>query len=159
MEQSFARRVMSRLLSPRILRFLAVGFSGVFVNLGMLNALVYLLGVDPVVSKLAAIEVSIIWNFILNDAWTFKDKNAQAQARYPERLVRYNVASLVGLAIQFGTSTLIEWMATRLQLPGDPGIWMNLSQLVGIGVGTVWNFFSNFFWTWAQQKPTDAGHA
>jgi dolichol-phosphate mannosyltransferase len=155
-EPSFALRTLKRLLSPRVLRFLAVGFSGVFVNLGVLYVLIELLGMRQAISSPIAIEMSIIWNFILNDAWTFRDRNETARAGYGERLVRYNMASLVGLGIQFGTSMVVTKMAMRVFDLSKPGIWTYLSQLVGIALGTVWNFVSNFFWTWAQEKPQES---
>jgi dolichol-phosphate mannosyltransferase len=152
-EQSFVVRTLKRLLSPRVLRFLAVGFSGVFVNLGILYVLFEVFKIDQVVSSPIAIEVSIVWNFFLNDAWTFKDRNETARAGFGQRLLRYNIASLVGLGIQFATSILVTKMAMNLLGLAEPGIWTYLSQLAGIALGTVWNFVSNFFWTWAQEKP------
>jgi dolichol-phosphate mannosyltransferase len=147
---------IARLLSPRILRFLAVGFTGVFVNLGALYVLYGVFAVSQVVSSPIAIEVSIIWNFLLNNAWTFRDKNDGASAGFGERLIRYNAASLIGLAIQFGTSLSITNLAMRALSLTDPGIWTYLSQLAGIAIGTGWNFISNCFWTWAPSKAHEA---
>jgi dolichol-phosphate mannosyltransferase len=149
-------RLFARLLSPRVLRFAAVGFSGVFVNLGAFHLLFGVLDVRQVISTPIAIEVSILWNFVLNDAWTFRDKNENAAARYGQRMVRYNVASLVGLGIQFATSMFVTKTAVRLTLP-HPDVWPYVGQLVGIGFGMVSNFLGNFFWTWAQEKPQPEG--
>src|SRR5687767_6728594 len=103
MERPVFRFALQRLLSPRILRFAAVGFSGVFVNLGMLFIFADVLHVEDVISSALAIEISIIWNFLLNNAWTFRDKNELARVGFHSRMIRYNLVSLVGLGIQLLT--------------------------------------------------------
>jgi putative flippase GtrA len=153
MEQPLHRRLLERLLSPRVWRFAAVGFSGVFVNLGVLYLFADVLSVGDVLSSAIAIEVSIIWNFILNNAWTFRDKNELARGGFISRLLRYNLVSLVGLGIQLVTFILLTSASVRFLVLDEPGIWKYPSQLAGIGIAMAWNFLSNFFWTWAQDDP------
>ncbi len=151
-------RALGRLLSPRLLRFGVVGFSGVFVNLGALWMLADRLGVPDVAASALAIEISIVWNFFLNDAWTFSDRNAQARAGYLVRMFRYNVVSLVGLLIQLGTFVAATSLVERLLALDSPGLWKYPAQLAGIAVAMGWNFVSNFYWTWAQRPdPLDGG--
>ena len=49
------------------------------------------------------------------------------------------------------TKTIIQ---SQLEIE-DIGIWKYAATCLGIGVATVWNFLSNFYWTWAQSSETD----
>lgn len=155
MEQPLDRSLLQRLLSPRVIRFAAVGISGVFVNLGVLYLFADVLRFRDVVSSAIAIEASIIWNFILNNAWTFRDKNHLAKVGALARVFRYNLVSLVGLGIQLVTFILLTSAIVHLLALAEPGPWKYPSQLVGIGIAMAWNFFSNFSWTWAQDDPRE----
>ena len=151
-----AASLFERLWRPRLARFAVVGLSGVFVNLGALAILAELLHVEDTVSSATAIEISILWNFLLNNAWTFRDKNANARAGFLRRLVYYNGVSLVGLAIQLTAFVGLNRLVVHgLSLP-EPGFFKYLSQLVGIGLAMTWNFLSNFHLTWASgpRPPT-----
>ena len=59
----------------RLARFLAVGASGVVVNEGIL-ILLKKLGFPLALSSLFAIELSILGNFALNNAWTWHDRRS-----------------------------------------------------------------------------------
>jgi putative flippase GtrA len=138
-------------LSPRVLKFAAVGLSGVPVNLGVLYLLADVAGIATNTSSVVAIELSILWNFVLNNAVTFSDRNQHAQAGFFSRMARYNLVGLVGLAIQFGTFFCLNKLVARVMHVTELGLWKYGSQLVGIGVAMAWNFVSNFFWTWNQR--------
>lgn len=167
------RRVLKRLMSPRLLKFGVVGASGVVVNLGSLWILadvlhlddwvaatfglnVVIFGVDAVLSSATAIEISIIWNFLLNNSWTFRDRNERARVGFIPRLLRYNLVSLVGLAIQLAAFVILTAAAMRALELTDAGFWKYPSQLVGIGVAMAWNLLANFYFTWAQHDESAA---
>ncbi len=147
--------VVRTVLSPRFLTFALVGGSGVFVNLGGLFLFADVLGVGEVYSSALAIEISIIWNFLLNNALTFKDRNAFARAGFAARMLTYNLVGLGGLAIQLGVFVLLTRVAMQTWSLSEPGLWKYPAQLAGIGLGMAWNFYTNFFWTW-RQKPVGA---
>lgn len=159
-------------LSRRFLKFCSVGASGVVVNLGAMWVLLELLGVHTNISSAAAIELSIFSNFALNEIWTFGDHEASTSLR--RRAARFHVVSLVGAALQWTVfvAANVGWLALVAEpgamgeyLAGDSGFWARyvvrpildppdvghltyVSQLVGIGVATGWNFIANFHWTW-----------
>lgn len=132
--------------------FAVVGLSGVFVNLGTLFLLADVAHVQEVMSSAAAIEISILWNFLLNNAFTFRDRNEDAHHGFFHRMVRYNLVGLFGLGIQLVTFVVLTRTFMTLFVLTAPGIWKYPSQLAGIGLGMAWNFYSNFHWTW-RQKP------
>ena len=63
-----------RLLSRKtFIKFALTGLTGVVVNLGCFQLLLSG-GADAYLSSAVAIEISIIWNFFLNNYWTFRDR-------------------------------------------------------------------------------------
>ncbi len=150
------KKLIKKVARPRILRFAVVGLSGVPVNLGMLWLFSDILGWSLWVASPLAIEISIIWNFFLNDTWTFSDRKAEASVGFVKRLYRYNGVSFVGLGIQFAAALAVNQMVMRNLGLTEPGIWKYPAQMVGIGVAMGWNFLSNFYFTWAQKKPEAA---
>jgi putative flippase GtrA len=60
--------------SRTIFKLAAVGLSGAFVNLGIF-LLITRLGVNKFIASPIAIETSIISNFLLNNYWTFRERN------------------------------------------------------------------------------------
>ncbi len=143
-------------LGPRMLRFAAVGASGVLVNLGALWLFASVLALRDALASAAAIEVSIVWNFCLNNAFTYRDRNAQARAGFRERLVRYNLVSLVGLAIQLGTFLLARGALLHALRRDALGDLRYLAQLLGIVLATGWSFAGNLHFTWRQTARSGA---
>ena len=149
------KALIKKAAHPRLLRFGMVGLSGVPVNLGMLWLFSDNLGWPLALASPLAIEISIIWNFLLNDTWTFSDRKADASAHFFKRMYRYNVVSLVGLAIQVGAAFAMNQVFMKTFELTEPGIWKYPAQMVGIAVAMSWNFLSNFYFTWAQKKPAE----
>jgi putative flippase GtrA len=136
----------------RVVKFAAVGFSGVLINLGLLYLLAELCRLPEVAASALAIELSILWNFALNNAVTFRDRNPSAQAPFASRLLRYNLVGLVGLGIQLWTFVLANKLIARSLHLSQPGIWKYASQMIGIACAMAFSFSSNFFWTWGQKS-------
>lgn len=174
------RRAVDRLIKPffttRFLQFATVGASGVVVNLSCLW-LLKSLGVHINVASALAIEVSLLSNFFINHAWTFRDRRDDAGHIVLQGL-RFHLVCLLGATVQFAIFVVMNtvWLYTVLE-PGqaaayhldarsgigrwswhllvDPpnvGNWVYLSQLLGIAGGTAWNYLLNFYWTWAEGK-------
>ncbi len=148
-----AAAVAGRAARSRLLRFALVGASGVVVNLAALWALAGVLGVRDLVASPIAVEASILWNFVLNDAFTFHDRNAGAQVGWVRRLLRYNAVSLVGLALQLGTFVLVRALVLHVLHREALGVLRYAVQCVGIALATAWNFAGNLHFTW-RQAPT-----
>lgn len=143
-------------MRSRLLRFAAVGASGVAVNLGALWLFAAVLAWRDVLASATAIEVSILWNFALNNAFTYRDRNAWARAGSWERLARYNLVSLLGLAIQLGAFLLVRAAVLHGMHRDSLGDLRYLAQLVGIALATAWNFAGNFHFTWRQEERSGA---
>jgi dolichol-phosphate mannosyltransferase len=123
----------------RFFKFLAVGLSGVVINQGVLWLLTAFGGLEYYVSALFGIEASIISNFIMNDFFTFADRRTGKGKSFLGRLLKFNIICLSGAAIQYGLLLLFTSVF---------GLHYLLSNLIGIAVAFLWNYFINSLWTW-----------
>lgn len=153
---------LRQLLTTRFLKFCTVGASGVVVNLGCLALLADLLGLNQNLSAALAIVISINTNFAINELWTFRDRRPGA-GRLSRRWIKFHLVSAVGAALQWLTFVTMNFvLASALQAEwtmtggAEVGRWIYVSQLTGIAVATLWNFFANFFWTWRQREREGA---
>jgi putative flippase GtrA len=154
------------LFTARFVKFCAVGASGVLVNLGSLALLADLLRLHVNVAAALAILVSINTNFAVNELWTFRDRRTE-NGGLGRRWLRFHLVSVAGGAIQWLVFVGAN-LAFALVLGGEAGEPIGLreavvdpaqvgplkyvSQLLGIGVATLWNFFANFHWTWKRDS-------
>jgi putative flippase GtrA len=146
----------------RFLKFAAVGGSGIVVNLGFYALLTRVLGLnDQTHERLAAyalsVEISIVTNFLMNDAWTFRDRRADAPS-FPARALRFHLVCGLGFGINWGTFALLNlalpgFTAHPVPLVADlPGLGFVTGDFVfaslGIVLATAWNYLGNLRWTW-----------
>ena len=149
----------------RILKYVIVGLSGLFINLLILYSLIDLrfleltLGIfnihlpnqikaftiivpkDILVKVLAAsvsIELSIIWNFMLNNFWTFKDRTKKGWNAV-KALFKFNLVSVGGILINLAIYTLL---LTTI------GMHYLIAETIAVFVAFAWNFIINDTWTW-----------
>jgi len=123
----------------KIVRFGLVGFSGIFVNMGLLYALTEIAGIYYLVSAAIAIELSIVNNFIWNDVWTFKSAGDLRFERKVQRFASFQAVSVGGLAINMVVLYLLAEIA---------GVYYLVANLVGIFVAFAWNYMVNRHFTW-----------
>lgn len=118
------------------IRFAVVGASGTVVNLAVFSLLLKG-GVNKFVASPLAIETSIVWNFLLNNYWTFKHRRTRDHATI--KGLKFNVVSLVSLVVSFSTFVALTVVLPRLS--------PQLAQLVGIVPAVLVNYFLNSYWT------------
>ncbi|MCP4604768.1 MAG: GtrA family protein [Proteobacteria bacterium] len=168
------------LFSLQFLKFCTVGASGVVVNLGILALLSDGFGIQINIASAVAIEISINSNFFINELWTFRDHNDDSGIKgFSKRWLQFHAVSIVGGIVQWTIFIAVN-MCWLLMLEGGTAVgeysamgadWLDhyilgpiahppdvdnlkyLSQLFGIGIATLWNYFANFYWTWKQKTP------
>jgi len=118
------------------IRFALVGASGTVVNLGVFSAALHA-DLNKYVASPLAIEVSIFWNFMLNNYWTFKERRTRDRTRI--KGLKFNLVSLASLGVSFTTFIVMNMFFPRLSLQVD--------QLVGIAPAMLVNYFLNSYWT------------
>ena len=121
------------------IKFIAVGLSGVVVNIGVYWLLTRFGGMAAYENWAVAIgiEVSIITNFLLNDFFTFAGRRKGKS--FLGRLLKFNIICLIGAGIQEGIFSLFYYSF---------GVYDLLSNFIGIVVAFLWNYFINRNWTW-----------
>ena len=128
----------------RLLQFAAVGASGVVVNMAFVaGGMAAFAGLAPelreALSSALGIAVSVLSNFLLNDLWTWGDRDKTGGRRgWLVRLARYYAVSAAAGLLQFG-------VAMGLAMGLEVNIYA--AQLAGIGLGTVINYVVNNVWT------------
>jgi putative flippase GtrA len=158
--------------TPRFIKFGLVGASGVVVNMAVLW-MGLRLGLRSTAASAWAIEISILTNFVINEAWTFSELRPGTLGG---RVLRFQLVSLVGAVMQFGVFLMgniaaLAWLEggsaveayfagaepawdrylrRPVVAPPEVGAWVYASQLVGIVVATAWNFLANLKWTWGR---------
>lgn len=137
-----------KLLEWRFFRFAVVGGSGVVVNMLMLwLGVTYFFaawGESTLgVAGAFAIGVSIITNFLLNDVWTWGDRDKHGLSHFMQRMGKYVfVASIAGV---------VQWVVL-IALSKQLGIAYLLANLVAIAAGIVINYVANNAWTFKNKE-------
>ncbi len=109
------------------------------MNLLLLAALVEWAGWHYLLAAAVSIEASTLWNYVLNRAWTWRDRDRSWWS-----LLSYHGVVAVGLAAQWATIAVGT---------GVLGFHYLLTAAVGIGLGTTWNFLANHRITFQAYTP------
>lgn len=132
----FARWPMARFL-----RFGVVGFSGVFVDMGVFYLLRTVLGLALTRSAIVSAQVAILNNFLWNDLWTFGDisKRQPGKRQRLKRLLKFNVICFMGLIMNV---LLVNLLFNVFKVNEY------LAKLIAIATVTLWNFWINMKLSW-----------
>ncbi len=132
-------RIFTLAYWKRFIKFNLVGLSGVFVNEGLL-VLIATAGLYYIYASAAAIEISIVSNFVLNEFWTFRDRR---HGRIVARALKFNglmvVGGIVNLAILYGGTAYL-------------GVNYTLSNLVGIGAAFLLRYWLSIRYVWMKKE-------
>ncbi len=137
------------LLEPlRMIKFALVGLSGILINLAAItlslslfhSSFQYVYGV--LIASIIGFELSLTWNFILHELWTFRDlKLDHSIDEILKRWLKYHLGSLGSLITQTGTITLLS---------GYMGTPLYQSVLVGVFLGFIVNYLVGRLYTWTE---------
>jgi dolichol-phosphate mannosyltransferase len=123
----------------RVSRFALVGLIGLVVNQMALFAFYGVGRQGPIMAALAAVEVSVLSNFVMNDRWTFADRGGARPIL--SRLVRYHGACLFGIVASVSVFSLLVL---------GFGTHYLIANFLGILVGFIANFHGSSVWTWVR---------
>ena len=136
-------RDLLRSLDRRPVRFLLVGLTGVGVNTVVLWIATRGVGLAVFWGGLMAALISTGTNFLLNDAFTWRDRRVGGLRPSLGRLVRYYITTFGGNVIYLGMLTL---------LTHGLDLFLLLANLIAIGVGGTFNYLLHNVWTWRGGK-------
>jgi dolichol-phosphate mannosyltransferase len=125
----------------RLLRFGVVGFSGVFVDLGVFYVLRTILGLALTPSAIFSAEIAIINNFLWNDLWTFGDV-ARQQSGSRKRFRRFLKFNLVCLAGSILNVSIVNVLFNIFYINEY------LAKIIAISMITFSNFWLNSKLSW-----------
>ncbi|MDQ3923423.1 MAG: glycosyltransferase [Actinomycetota bacterium] len=118
----------------RFWKFALVGASGVLVNLLTLIALVEYFGANPTVAWMAAVAVSILSNFLLNNAFTWRDIRHSSRIHFLLRGALAYPVAIVALGANFAVYyPLITYVSSDFP-------YYAIAAFLGIVAGTSSNF-------------------
>ncbi|MEX6507537.1 glycosyltransferase [Jiella sp. M17.18] len=124
------------LVSPRLFGFGLVGSAGVVVHLTILRAAL-LAGLSFAGGQAAAMTTAMVFNYSLNNAFTFRDRRRRGW-RFLTGLLWFAALCSVGLAAGVGVGAFLYQDDQRWWAAG----------LAGAALGAGWNYVTNSAVTW-----------
>ena len=136
-----------RLASHRVLvKYGLTGTVGALINLGTFQLLLDL-GLHKFLASPIAIEISIVSNFLMNNYWTFAERNMSGSKRI--RGLKYNAVALATLALNYAT-----FVGLSILYPQTLPV---LLQACGIAPAAALNYFMNSRWTFRETPAKASG--
>ena len=151
---NFARDLYRRYqeLTGEAARFLIVGATAFCVTVGGTNALHFGAGLGPLTSAVLANITATLVAFAGNRYWTFRHREDSGRGR---EFVLFVLLNAAGTAIQ-----LLCLGCARYVLGFTGPVALNIALLLGIGLGTLFRFWSYRKWVFlAQVLPVPAAEA
>ncbi len=138
----------------RFVKFSIVGGSGVVVNAGLFYLFTTGAAFDHKVASVIAIECAIINNFLWNYFWTWKDRKTESKRSFAYMLMKFNLSSgLIAFVVNFGLLVLLtDLLHVNYHLPISQVSNVFISNLIGIGCGTLANFFLSHYLVFSKRK-------
>ncbi|MGH3422877.1 MAG: GtrA family protein, partial [Streptosporangiaceae bacterium] len=135
-----------RVLIHEAAKFGVVGLAGFIVSLGGADVLRYGAGMGKYKSVIVATVLATVVTFVGNRYWAFRHRERAGMGR---ETVLFFVFNAIGLLIQLACVAIVQ---DGVGLKS--GIWYNVANLAGIGLGTLFRFWSYRKWVWRTQEPT-----
>ena len=127
-----------RVLIHEVAKFGVVGIIAFFITIGGSNVLHYGVGLGPLTSVAIATVVATVFAFLGNKLWAFRHRNGSHWGR---ESVLFFVFNGIGLLIQLGFVA-----AVRYGLGLDGKLAYNVSNIIGIGVATIFRLYCYRRW-------------
>lgn len=121
----------------RFYLFCLVGGSGVVVNL-LIYKFMLSMGTPIIYAFLISSLVSILSNYLLNNAFTWRMRHSSNRFAWLERMAKYVIVSIAGLCASSGLLSLAHYLLHLSPM---------LSGVIGIAAGVIINFIVNDKWT------------
>ncbi|KRD17276.1 MULTISPECIES: GtrA family protein [unclassified Streptomyces] len=134
-------------LVHELAKFGAVGGAGLLVNLGVFNLVRHLTDLQVVRASVLATVVSIVFNYVGFRYFTYRDRDKGGRTR---ELTLFMAFSAVGLVIENG----LLFTATY-GFGWDSPLQNNVFKFVGIGVATLFRFWSYRTWVFRALPVTE----
>jgi len=143
----FVARIIELIHSP-FLKYAITGFIGYLINAVTLEFFAGVLLISAVFAAALSAELSIIWNFIVNNFWTFRNQKITSPWKVLVKFPQFNLVSIGSLLI----ITTIVWLGTHLF--GNTTFVRQISLIVAIVFFVIpysYSMYNIFIWKrWRQ---------
>jgi len=123
----------------RLLRFFLVGVTAATLQLALLWLFVDFGGINYLLGALVAIEITILFNYILNNAWTFHRSKHTSLREYLVGLGKTNLVRATAIPLQLGALYLLVTVGGAGYLVGNG---------IAIVVTGLYRYLLDASWTW-----------
>jgi len=123
----------------RLVRFFLVGCTAASVQLALLWLFVDFGGVNYLVGAFVAIELTILFQYVLNNAWTFHRSRHSSMREYAVGLGKTNLVRGTAIPLQLGILYVLVTLGTAEYLVGNA---------VAISVTGLYRYALDAAWTW-----------
>ena len=120
----------------KFIKFSAVGFSGLIIDFGITFFCKEKILLNKYVANTIGFIIAASSNYIFNRIWTFSSNNHEILIEFST----FITISIIGLLI----NNSILWIAINKMKNN-----FYFSKMIAIGITTIWNFFANFYITFA----------
>ncbi len=136
-------------LARELGRFGVVGALAFVVDVGTFNLLIATAGSGhPLTSKVVAVVVATIFSWLGNRFWTYRHRRGARSRRLLPELVLFVGLNGVALLISLAILALSHYLMGLTSPLAD-----NVSNVVGIAVGTAFRFFAYRTWVFREDRP------
>lgn len=130
-------KTVGRFVPTRLIMFMAVGSLGLGVHLGLLGMLIATGLVSFAFAQAAAVWGAMTFNFVLNNAFTYRDRRLKG-FRFVTGMLSFYAVCLIGAVANVGVGSYLYDMHRAWWVAG----------IAGAVVGTVWNYVASSAVTW-----------
>lgn len=127
-------------LAVRLRRFFLVGLVAAGVQQSLLFLFVERGRINYLIAAAIAIEITIVFQFFLNNVWTFRSDRKTERLAYLYGLVKTNIVRGSAIPLQLGALYALVTFASLQYL---------VANLFAIGVTGLYRYALDAQWTWA----------
>lgn len=135
-------KIVGRAIPTRFAVFVLVGSLGLLVHLSVLALLHYRTLFDFSLAQATATVVAMTFNFLLNNAVTFRDRRLKGW-RLLRGLLHFYVACSVGAIVNVSFAQFLNRLGA---------VWY-VAGISGMAISSVWNYGVNTVITWRRDRP------
>lgn len=140
MIRTFFRNLHRGPIARQVRRYVVVGTIAAMLQLALLWFFVELGRLHYLLAATLAIECTIVFQYILNNAWTFRPSRNVGPRKFAVGLLKTNIVRGSAIPIQLGILyLLVDWY----------GLLYLLANVVAIGISGVYRYVFDAWWTWA----------
>lgn len=139
MGDSVYRTVTKHPTVIRLYRFVVVGTSAAVVQTVVLWLFVELVGLNYLVAAVFAIELTILLQYVANNAWTFQHSRYTSRYDWLVGLLRTNVVRGTAIPLQVGLLwAFVNWA----------GLLYLIANAIAIFLSGIYRYYLDSRWTW-----------